>query len=62
MQPNYDFLRAGTILLFCAVNVGFGLCAAQPFLTAGGIIGACYAALMMMGATASGRKPAGARR
>jgi hypothetical protein len=53
MHCNQRFVRASLILLFCLLNIGFGLYGGAMPLVAGGTAGACYAALLMTKAGAT---------
>jgi hypothetical protein len=46
MQYSRDYLRAATIGLFGAVNIGCGWWAASPPLAAGGALVLCFAVLL----------------
>jgi hypothetical protein len=47
MHCNQRCVRASLILVFCLLNIGFGLYAGALPLLAGGVAGTCYVALMM---------------
>lgn len=54
MIRHQDHLRAAVILLFCLLNIGFGLYSSQPPLALGGVLGLCYVLLMVTGRTSHG--------
>ena len=49
MRYSNTHLRASVILLFCLLNIGFGLCTGQVPLMSGGLVGICYVVLITSG-------------
>lgn len=49
MRYSNTHLRASVILLFCLLNIGFGIYTGQVPLMSGGLVGICYVVLMTSG-------------